>query len=194
MRARNAVLAALVAVAASGCDGGEDPGRVEGSGYSFDVPDGWRILDDEEVAAAFQPPEGAPPARFDADLAIVDEDETGSNITVAVQEGRPFPRVVNPRTARLVARVYSNPALTEAYLPAGAGFSGEPNVHQASIAGTKALDVEAIATIDEDTVLFRQLLAPHEGTGYVVQLAADESDAEEAGASFDEVLESWTWN
>jgi hypothetical protein len=154
---------------------------VEGTGYSFEVPDGWRVLDDDEVAEAFQPPEDGPPARVDADAAIIDDDETGSNISVAVQEWRPFPAVVNGRTARLVARVYSDPALTELNLPPEPSSPDSPPSEQSSVAGTKALDVEVSATVDEDRILFRQLLAPHEGTGYVVQLAAAEEDADDAG-------------
>jgi hypothetical protein len=121
------VLGPLVTLGVFGC-GEEDPETVEGTGYSFEVPDGWRVLDDDEVAEAFQPPEDGPPARVDADAAIIDDDETGSNISVAVQEWRPFPAVVNGRTARLVARVYSDPALTELNLPAGAEFTGQPTV------------------------------------------------------------------
>jgi hypothetical protein len=63
MNIRAAQLVPLVALAVSGCGEDDVPQVVDEAGFSFDVPAGWRLLDEDAAESAFESPEDAPPSR-----------------------------------------------------------------------------------------------------------------------------------
>jgi hypothetical protein len=187
------VALAVVALALAGCSD-EEEDRVDGSGYTYAVPDGWQDVSDEAGDIDLDVP------RVLVDSAVVGdrEDDFTTNVNVVREGGLP---------AGVTARQYGQVSIANLRDPAAAGFPPEV--------------VEALADIDLSTVeelpdtqlggrdavaweyrddssaeratQVRQVAAVNGSAAYTVTLTAVPDTFEDAVPALDEVVESWEW-
>jgi hypothetical protein len=181
--------AALLAL--GGCSDEED--RVEGSGYTYAVPDGWEDASDEASDIDLDIP------RVLVDSAVIGErqDDFTTNVNVVREGGVP---------AGVTSRQYGEVSIANLRDPAAAGYPPEV-VEQLeeidldsieSLPGTDLDGREAVAWEyrDEsagDVTQVRQVAAVSEGVAYTVTLTAVPDDFENGTGALDEVVESWAW-
>jgi hypothetical protein len=186
------VALAAVALALAGCSDEED--TVDGSGYTYAVPDGWQDASDE-----------ASDIDLDVQRILVDsavtgarEDDFTTNVNVVRERGVP---------AGVTARQYGKVSLANLRDPAAAGFPPEV-VQELEDIDLESLEVlpgtdlggrEAVAWEYTDgssggtETQVRQVAAVNDGAAYTVTLTAAPDAFEEAIPALDEVVESWEW-
>ena len=189
-------LLALLAVAAgalAGCSSGdEDAEPVEGTGYTYSVPDGWEDLSDpaeEEIEiGGFRP-----------DTLVVGEREDGfaTNVNVIREDGLP---------SGVAAAQYADASLAGLRDPVGAGMPPEVaqaiedgNLRQISRPRDAELDGEGAfawdyrGTQDGRDVRVQQVAAVMDGAGYTLTLTVLPDRFDEGGEALDQVIDSWSW-
>jgi hypothetical protein len=186
------VALAAAALALGGCSDEED--RVDGSGYTYAVPDGWEDASDEASDIDFDI-EGVL-----VDSAVIGDREDGftTNVNVVREEGVP---------AGVTARRYGEVSVANLRDPAAAGFPPEV------VEELEDIDLESLELLPgtglggRDAVAWeyreggsggtatqvRQLAAVSDGAAYTVTLTAVPGAFEDATAALDEVVESWEW-
>ena len=183
---RAGVLVLLLALA--GC-GGEEGERVDGSGYTYAVPDGWeeRAGDELEVGG-FRP---------DSLVMGEREDDFTTNVNVIREDGVP---------AGVTAADYADVSLAGLRDPAAAGLPPElaetieglrprqiSEPREAELDGEDAVAWAYRSTQGERNVRVRQVAAVMDGAGYTVTLTALPEQLDEGGDALDELLQSWSW-
>jgi hypothetical protein len=189
-------LLALLAVAAgalAGCSSGdEDAEPVEGTGYTYSVPDGWEDLSDpaeEEIEiGGFRP-----------DTLVVGEREDGfaTNVNVIREDGLP---------SGVAAAQYADASLAGLRDPVGAGMPPEvaqaiekANLRQiseprdAELDGEEAFAWDYRGTQDGRDVRVQQVAAVMDGAGYTLTLTVLPDRFDEGGEALDQVIDSWSW-
>lgn len=208
MRVRNAVAGVLavlcigVGLAACGDDDDDATGpeetaeagqAVTGTGYSFDLPEGWT-----DIAALGD----SAPAAFAQDLQVVDalatvdpEAEFATEINVITA---PAPEGT---TLDQFARVSKQSIADPATFPEGVTFDSPPSgPTETELGGEPAMELGHDGQFRGDggsgAYLQRQLLALHDGSAYVATLAsypAGPSAPASDEAAFDQIIGSWQW-
>ena len=186
-------LLAVAAVALAGCSGGdEDAEPVEGTGYTYSVPDGWEDLSDpaeEEIEiGGFRP-----------DTLVVGEREDGfaTNVNVIREDGLP---------SGVTAAQYADASLAGLRDPVGAGMPPEVaqaiedgNLRQiseprdAELDGEEAFAWDYRGTQDGRDVRVQQVAAVMDGAGYTLTLTVLPDRFDEGGEALDQVIDSWSW-
>ena len=189
-------LLALLAVAAgalAGCSSGdEDTEPVEGTGYTYSVPDGWEDFSDpaeEEIEiGGFRP-----------DTLVVGEREDGfaTNVNVIREDGLP---------SGVAAAQYADASLAGLRDPVGAGMPPEvaqaiekANLRQiseprdAELDGEEAFAWDYRGTQDGRDVRVQQVAAVMDGAGYTLTLTVLPDRFDEGGEALDQVIDSWSW-
>jgi hypothetical protein len=185
---------AAVALVLGGCSGGdEDEDPVEGTGYTYSVPDGWRDVSEEAE-------EEIDIGGFRPDTLVIGEREDGfaTNVNVVREDGLP---------AGVTAAQYANASLAGLRDPVGAGMPPEVaqsiedgNLRQFSAPGDAELDgQQAFAwdyrgTQDGLDVRVHQMATVMDGAGYTVTLTASPAAFDDGSEALDQVVESWTWS
>jgi hypothetical protein len=191
------LLAALAAAAllVAGCsDDDDEERRVDGSGYTYAVPDGWEDASDQagDIDLDVQ--------RVLVDSAVAGErqDDFTTNVNVVRERGVP---------AGVTARQYAEVSLENIRDPAAAGFPPAV-VDQLEDVDLESLDAlpgtalggrEAAAweysegSSSEPETRVRQVAAVRDGAAYIVTLTAVPDAFEDGTAALDEVVESWEW-
>jgi hypothetical protein len=188
-------LAALLALAAlAGCGGdddNEDP--VDGSGYTYSVPDGW---EDASNRAAEEIEIGG----FRPDTLVIgeSEDDFATNVNVIREDG--VPRAVT-------AAQYAEVSLAGLRDPVAAGLPPEvartveelnprqiSEPRDAELGGEEAASWDYTSTQDGRDVRVRQVATVMAGAGYTVTLTTLQDRFDEANDALDEVVESWDWD
>jgi hypothetical protein len=183
----------LAALAVGGCDSAEeDSDPVDGTGYSYSVPEGWDDVSD-------QAGDQIEVARFSPDTLVVGarEDDFTTNVNV-VREGG-VPEAVTPEE-------YAEVSLASLRDPAAAGLPpelaaevGRLNPTRISRPGEIELDgQEAVAWTYRSIqngrrVRVRQVATVMDGAGYTVTLTAVPAGYEDGAAGLEQVIESWRW-
>ena len=191
IRSLLAPLAAL-AIALGGCS--DEERRVDGSGYTYAVPDGWEDASDEAGDIDLDIP------RVLVDSAVIGDrlDDFTTNVNVVREGGLP---------AGVTARQYGEVSLTNLRNPAAAGFPPEV------VEELENIDPESLETLP-DTELsgreapsweykntssggeerrVRQVSTVRGGAAYIVTLTTVPDDFEDGTAALDEVVDSWEW-
>jgi hypothetical protein len=186
-------LLAVAAVALAACSNGdEDAEPVEGTGYTYSVPDGWEDVSDraeEEIEiGGFRP-----------DTLVVGERENGfaTNVNVIREDGLPN---------GVTAAQYANASLAGLRDPVGAGTPPElaqaieeANLRQisepreAELDGEEAFAWDYRGTQDGRDVRVQQVAAVMDGAGYTLTLTVLPDRFDEGGAALDQVIDSWSW-
>jgi hypothetical protein len=187
---RLAAVLALAALAGCGGDDAEDP--VDGSGYTYSVPDGWEDASDragEELEiGGFRP-----------DTLVIgeSEDDFATNVNVIRENG--VPRAVT-------ASQYAEVSLAGLRDPVAAGLPPEvaqtveelnprqiSQPRDAELGGEEAASWDYTSTQDGRDVRVRQVATVMAGAGYTVTLTTLPDRFDEANEALDEVVESWDW-
>jgi hypothetical protein len=186
-------LLAVAAVALAACSSGdEDAEPVEGTGYTYSVPDGWEDFSDpaeEEIEiGGFRP-----------DTLVVGEREDGfaTNVNVIREDGLP---------SGVTAAQYADASLAGLRDPVGAGMPPEVaqaiedgNLRQiseprdAELDGEEAFAWDYRGTQDGRDVRVQQVAAVMDGAGYTVTLTVLPDRFDEGSEALDQVVESWDW-
>ena len=183
---------AVAAVALAGCSGDEDAEPVEGTGYTYSVPDGWEDSSDpaeEEIEiGGFRP-----------DTLVVGEREDGfaTNVNVIREAGLP---------SGVTAAQYADASLAGLRDPVGAGMPPEVaqaieegNLRQiseprdAELDGEEAFAWDYRGTQDGRDVRVRQVAAVMDGAGYTLTLTVLPNRFDEGSEALDQVIDSWSW-
>jgi hypothetical protein len=185
---------AAVALAVGGCSDEED--RIDGSGYTYAVPDGWQDASDEasDIDLDLQ--------RVLVDSVVIGErqDDFTTNVNVVREEGVP---------PEVTARQYAEASLANIRNPAASGFPPEAveeleNIDPESVEslpGTELGGREAASWEYRDSssssggaeTRVRQVAAVRNGAAYIVTLTAVPDAFEDGTVGLEEVVESWEW-
>ena len=187
-----AALLAVAALAAAGCGGGdEDP--VEGTGYTYSLPDGWEDASDSEAADEAPKVIGV---RFDS--LVYGEAEEGFAVNVNVLRERVPGGITASEYAELNIATLRNPSAA-GYSPELAERIEELDVRGLSRPRELELDGAGAMTWDYGTtqggrdMRQRQMVVVRDGAGYTITVTALPSQFEDAAEALDEVAESWEW-
>ena len=192
IRSQLAAVLALAALAASGC-GGEDEDPVEGTGYTYSVPDGWEDASDSQAA------EEAPEVigvRFDS--LVNGEAEDGFAVNVNVLRERVPGGITASEYAQLNIATLRDPSAA-GYPPELAERIEELDVRGLSrpreleLGGAGAMTWDYGTTQGGRDMRQRQMVVVRDGAGYTITLTALPSQFEEGTEALDEVVESWNW-
>jgi hypothetical protein len=186
-------LLTVVALAAFGC-GGDDGDRVEGTGYSYSVPDGW-----EDVSDRAEEEIGGRLGGLTTDSVVVGEreDDFATNVNVIREAGVP---------ERVTARQYAEVSIATLRNPRAAGFPPDvaeaiesvrptqiTDPRDAELDGEQAFEWDYRSTQRGRRLRVRQVAAVMGGAGYTVTLTALPDALEEGNEALDEVVETWSW-
>jgi hypothetical protein len=184
-------LLATACLALGGC-GGEDEDRVEGDGYSYAVPDGWRDVSDE---AEDEP--GLEIAGIGPDTLVIAEREDGfaSNVNVILEPDL---------SGELTAHEYADITLAGLRNPKAAGFPPELVETIESIRPTEITKPRDAALGDEEALAWdytstqggrelriRQVATVADETGYTVTLTVLPQHREDGLDALEQVTDSW---
>jgi hypothetical protein len=189
---RVASLLALAALAAAGC-GGEDDDPVEGTGYTYSVPDGWEDASDSEAADEAPKVIGV---RFDS--LVNGGAENGFAVNVNVLRERVPGGVTASEYAELNIATLRNPSAA-GYPPELAERIEELDVRGLSEPRELELDGAGAMTWDYGTtqggrdMRQRQMVVVRDGAGFTITLTALPSQFEDGAEALGEVVESWSW-
>jgi hypothetical protein len=187
------VALAAVALALAGCSD-EEEDRVDGSGYTFAVPDGWQDASDEASDIDLDVP------RVLVDSAVVGdrEDDFTTNVNVVREGGLP---------PGVTARQYGQVSIANLRDPAAAGFPPEVVAELEDIDLGTLEELPGTTLGGRDAVVWeysdggsggnstqvRQVAAVNGTAAYTVTLTAVPGAFEDAVPALDEVVESWEW-
>lgn len=192
IRSLLAGLLAVAALTAPGC-GGEDEDPVEGTGYTYSVPDGWEDASDSQAA------EEAPEVigvRFDS--LVNGEAEDGFAVNVNVLRERVPGGITASEYAQLNIATLRDPSAA-GYPPELAERIEELDVRGLSrpreleLGGTGAMTWDYSTTQGGRDMRQRQMVVVRDGAGYTITLTALPSQFEDGTEALDEVVESWSW-
>jgi hypothetical protein len=192
IRSLLAAVLALAALAASGC-GGEDEDPVEGTGYTYSVPDGWEDASDSQAA------EEAPEVigvRFDS--LVNGEAEDGFAVNVNVLRERVPGGITASEYAELNIATLRDPSAA-GYPPELAERIEELDVRGLSrpreleLGGTGAMTWDYSTTQGGRDMRQRQMVVVRDGAGFTITLTALPSQFEDGAEALGEVVESWSW-
>jgi hypothetical protein len=183
---------AAVALALAGCSDDEDEDRVDGSGYTYAVPDGWEDASDhaeEEIdVGGFRPDTlviGESEDDFATNVNVIREDGLPNAVTAAQYADASLAGLRDPVGAGLppeVAQVIENGNLREISEPRDAELDGE-----------EAFAWDYRGTQDGRDVRVQQVAAVMDGAGYTLTLTVLPDRFDEGDEALDEVVESWEW-
>jgi hypothetical protein len=175
-----------LALGACGGDDGDDADRVDGDGYTYEVPGGWDDRSEsagEISAAGFQP-----------DTIVADDPMEGFTPSVNVVRETSLADDVDVNDyVRLSRRNLSDPeALGQLGLE---GFEPrlEDEVREGELDGEQSSSFDYTADQQGKQVAFRQVYAIRDGTAYVVTYTTLRDDFDDGTAALDEVIDSWEW-
>jgi hypothetical protein len=186
-------LVAAAAFAFAGCSGDEeDADPVEGTGYTYSVPDGWEDVSDsaeEEIeVGGFRP-----------DTLVVGdrEDDFATNVNVVREAGLP---------SDVTAEQYADVSIAGLRDPAASGLppevaatveelnpSGISEPREVDLGGEEAVEWDYRSTQDGRDVRVRQLVAVMDGAGYTLTLTVLPAGFGEGNEALGEVTASWEW-
>jgi hypothetical protein len=189
-------LIALLAVAAlglAGCSGDdEDEDPVEGTGYTYSVPDGWEDAsdraEDEIEVGGFRPDTlvvGEREDDFATNVNVIREDGVPEGVTAARYGELSLVGLRDPAAAGLP------PELAEAIENLNPTRISEPR--DAELDGEEAVAWDYRSTQNGRNVRVRQVAAVMGGAGYTVTLTVLPARFEEGTGALEEVVESWRW-
>ena len=179
-------------LALAGCGGDDDEDPVEGTGYTYSVPDGWEDVSDR-AEEEFQV------GGFRPDSLVIGESEDGfaTNVNVIREAGLP---------AGVTAAQYADVSIAGLRDPVGAGLPPEvaeaietvnptqiSRPSDAELDGEEAVAWDYRSTQDGRDVRVRQVAAVMDGAGYTVTLTVLPARFDEGNGALDEVVESWSW-
>jgi hypothetical protein len=185
---------AAVALALSGCsDDEEEEDRVDGSGYSYAVPDGWEDASDEGSDIDL----GVPTTLVDSLVIGERVDDFTTNVNVVREMGLP---------AGTTARRYTQISLANLRDPAASGFPAEvveqmegidqdsiEVVWDAELDGRNAVRWNYRTSAQGKETQIRQVSAVRDGVAYTVTLTAVPEAFEEGTEGFEELVYTWEW-
>jgi hypothetical protein len=189
---RLAVLLTVAALATAGC-GGEDEDPVEGTGYTYSVPDGWEDASDSEAADEAPKVIGV---RFDS--VVNGEAEDGFAVNVNVLRERVPGGITASEYAELNIATLRNPSAA-GYPPELAerieelDVSGLSRPRELELDGAGAMAWDYGTTQGGRDLRQRQMAVVRDGAGYTITLTALPSQFEDGTEALDEVVESWSW-
>ena len=192
MRILGGLLAAACLALVGGCGEEEEEERVEGDGYSYAVPDGWRDVSDE---AEDEP--GLEVAGIGPDTLVVGEREDGfaTNVNVILEPGLP---------GGITLPEYADITIDGLRDPEAAGFPPElvqtiesldprgiTAPRDAELGDEEALAWDFTSTQEGRDLRIRQLSTVVDGTGYNVTLTALPQQRDEGLDALGQVTDSW---
>jgi len=171
---------AALALAATGCGGGEP---VEGSGYAYDVPEGWEEASEERVS------EIAPLA----DTIVFGEESDGfaTNINVVATGQVPEGTDLLTEVELGITTVQEQPEIFG--LPEETEIEVTMEPAETTLAGETAFEDQYTTDTGSQMLLQRQVtsISP-DGLAFTIT-ATSIGDAADRDMAMDEVLESWSW-
>jgi hypothetical protein len=186
-------LLAVAAVALSGCSGDdEDRQPVEGTGYSYSVPDGWEDVSDRAEAelevGGFRPDTlviGESEDDFATNVNVIREDGLPNGVTAAQYADVSLAGLRDPVRAGLPAEV------AQAIEDVNPRQISEPR--DAELDGEEAVAWEYRGTQDGRDVRVQQVAAVMAGAGYTLTLTVLPDRFDEGNEALDQVIDSWSW-
>jgi hypothetical protein len=194
------LIAYLAAALLAGC-GSDEPATVDGDGYTFEAPAGWKDVtgDSEEIADLIGGAGGdAAAAAADAyDVAVVSDetsDDFRTNFNVGLQADLP-PGYDSARLAEQNVAVFKNPDQVEGLLPDGIEVDhvgDEPR--RITLDGETAYEVEYGLTTPAADVEALQVYAVHDETAYVGTFTTSPERFDPEDEDLRHILETWEWD
>lgn len=181
----------LGAAAVAGC--GDEEAKIDGSGYSYSLPDGW-----EDGTEAISEIEDETGILADSVAFGEREDDFTTNVNVFREGGLP---------ARTTAAKYAEfsiaglrdpdavgipPDIAEQVEAAAATDISEPRPGE--LGGEDAVGWEYRSQGPERETRVRQVTAVKDGAAYTVTLTALPEAYDEGTDALDEIVESWEWD
>ena len=191
------VVAALAVPVATGCgDGGGE--TVAGSGYEYELPDGWSDANEssEELAEIAESEIPAQDLGVEFDSLAADQPTNGfsTNLNVTV-EGSLASEVDSRRYAELNGRIFRDPRLRARFLPPSFELLRGPTPAQEVQVGDEtgfAFDIES--EVGARRLGQRFVGVVHDGTGYAITFTALADDLDSEAAELEAILDSWRWD
>jgi hypothetical protein len=192
------VLALLVSgllATSVGCDsddGDGEGGTVEGTGYSFELPEGWASGDvDDEAVAEAAGLSGAGGATYDAVAgAPRDEGEDGPTVTVLVLAETP-PNLTLPRFAALARETLGAPG-PDGSTPVELIERPSP-LERTRVAGEAAVEFGAETSVGGSELRQRFVLTARGPATLAISFGAPTDSFDTNEPAFEEILSSWRW-
>jgi hypothetical protein len=176
----------VIAAVAIGACGGDDGERVDGDGYSYELPGGWddRSASADEISAAgFQP-----------DTIVADDPVEGFTPSVNVVRETSLADDVDVNDyVELSRRNLSDPQALEQLGLEGFEPQLEDEVREGELDGEDSSSFDYTANQQGKEVAFRQVYAIRDGTAYVLTYTALRDRFQDGTDALDEVIDSWEW-
>jgi hypothetical protein len=179
----------LVGAAASGC--GSEETRVEGQGYSFELPDGWKDRSDTEEAKELNF------IGFSPDTVVTGERTEGFSTNVNVIRQGSVDRGVSARqVAEASVKVLRNPRLLGREASEALGNFRARDVsalQNTKLDGEDAVRYTYTASRGGQLLRLRQVIAVHDGAAYTVTFTTLRDQFGEEAGDLEPILSSWSW-
>jgi hypothetical protein len=189
---RAAFVLALVSAAlgVGACGDGDEARVVEGTGYEYELPEGWTDESDEDTSqfgvAGFAPDTIAaaePEDGFASNVNVVLESSLASDVTpeVYADASRQIlrdPSVLPDEARRVVERLDPR------------DFGSR---RQIELDGQDAYELDYTGDQGGRVLRFRAVTTVREGTGYAMTYTALRTQFDGALDDFDQVLDTWRW-
>jgi hypothetical protein len=183
---------AAVALALGGCSDEEE--RVDGSGYTYAVPDGWEDATEQAGDLDFDLPQvlvdsvvvGERQDDFTTNVNVVREGGLPDGVTARQYADATIANIRNPAAAALPPEVVEafegvDPASIEA-LPGTELGGGEAAAWEYRQRGSEGREAQV-----------RQVAAVRDRAAYIVTLTAVPEEFADGTAALDRVVETWEW-
>jgi len=183
----------LLGVGLGACGGDDDRTTdvVSGTGYEYDLPEGW--TDATESGADVVSEHGLRAEQVDS-LAAEEAPASpfgGAGITVVIPRG---PAVTLGRLTRTAVREVNGAiAASDPGIAAVQGYERPTPPRPTELGGERAMEFSFGAP---DTGLehrVRRLIAVHEDTPYIIGFVAPKSSLRASNEQFEDIISSWTW-
>ena len=180
----------LVAFLAGACGDEDDTKLVRGTGYEYELPEGWTDESDEDTSelgvAGFEPDTIAaadPDEGFATNVNVILESSLSSDVTPRVYADASQQILRNPSVLRGEAR-----RVVERLDPREFGAR-----RRIELDGQEAYQLDYTGDQSGRVVRFRGVTTVREGTGYAVTYTALRTRFAESLDDFKRVLDTWRW-
>jgi hypothetical protein len=187
---RRSSLVVLLVIALAGC-GGEDAETVAGSGYEYEVPEGWKDSTHDERLSDI----GIAGYNFDTIVTGQVEEAFATNVNVIV-EGSIAPGVSAREYVDASVRTLRNPELLQ-----GEARRLISRLHPRDLTASRRIELDGEEAYATDytgnegarVLRFRSVVAVRNGRAYAITYTALRHLFRAHADEVDQILDSWAW-